>query len=372
MATENERRYLALDMDKRTLAKWPNWQIQQGYFDLAFPPYRSLRIRVINNQIAILGVKDGSGLSREENEKEISLEAARFLLEHCSHLIEKTRYRPERQPTAGELTVDVFRGPLEGLVLIEIELESPEQQIWLPPWSQKSVEVTYSLSNLHLARLATELGTTGGAKPRLELYDLLPKRIPRIVLTGGPCSGKTTVMGTLKKEMADLISFVPEVASILISQVGIKPVAFENRVRMHRFNANLYRTQRIFEATSAQEAQSENRRALVLDRGTIDIAAYLPEGLKELEKICGTKRIIEFSQYDLVIGLEVPPKEVYEAKRRNNPARSEDYEKAFALGEKIKEVWGKHPNFHVIANGQTIQDKADAVKRLIRKFLAHR
>lgn len=369
MAIENERRYLVLATDKGVLEKSPHWQIKQGYFDLAFPPYRSLRIRLIDAKRAILGVKEGNGLSREEDEIEVSLETAQFLLERCSHLIEKTRYRPDAQPESGELTVDVFAGPLQGIVLAEVEITSPEQEVHLPAWIQKTVEVTDSLSNLHLARLATELNKTDDVKPPLTIYSLLPKKIPRIVLTGGPCSGKTTVMQILAKELSNIISFVPEVATILIGQLGINPFP-KDRLRIHRFNANIYRTQRIFEGTSVQEAQSEGKQALVLDRGTIDIAAYLPGGLEEMEDICQTKRGLEFDQYDLVICLEVPPEYVYEEKRRNNPTRSENYEKAFALGERIKESWEEHPNFHIIPNGKTINAKAEVVRRLIQELIA--
>ncbi|MDO8424566.1 MAG: AAA family ATPase, partial [bacterium] len=217
--------------------------------------------------------------------------------------------------------------------------------------------------------LATELNKTDDVKPPLTIYSLLPKKIPRIVLTGGPCSGKTTVMQILAKELSNIISFVPEVATILIGQLGINPFP-KDRLRIHRFNANIYRTQRIFEGTSVQEAQSEGKQALVLDRGTIDIAAYLPGGLEEMEDICQTKRGLEFDQYDLVICLEVPPEYVYEEKRRNNPTRSENYEKAFALGERIKESWEEHPNFHIIPNGKTINAKAEVVRRLIQELIA--
>lgn len=41
--------------------------------------------------------------------------------------------------------------------------------------------------------------------------------IRKIVITGGPCGGKTTVLNALKKDFNDRAVFVPEVATMLLS-----------------------------------------------------------------------------------------------------------------------------------------------------------
>lgn len=39
----------------------------------------------------------------------------------------------------------------------------------------------------------------------------------KIVLTGGPCAGKTTVLNVLKQEFAGQILVIPEAATLLLS-----------------------------------------------------------------------------------------------------------------------------------------------------------
>ncbi|MBR3576898.1 MAG: AAA family ATPase, partial [Clostridia bacterium] len=53
----------------------------------------------------------------------------------------------------------------------------------------------------------------------------MPKHITKIVITGGPCAGKTTGMGWIKKAFTAMgysVIFIPETATELISG-GVAP-----------------------------------------------------------------------------------------------------------------------------------------------------
>lgn len=98
-----------------------------------------VRVR-LDGERAWLTVKGArSGISRTEFEYEIPVADAEHMFANvCSgSMIEKTRFLV---PHAGhEWEVDVFQGPLSGLVWAEVELESETQAITLPPWAGREV-----------------------------------------------------------------------------------------------------------------------------------------------------------------------------------------------------------------------------------------
>jgi CYTH domain-containing protein/predicted ATPase len=354
---EIERRYLvkAIDPD---IQRESYKRISQGYFDT--PPHFSLRVRITDGAEAELTKKLGSGIERQEITHNVDLETGKFLLGACSDTLQKTRYFRDGWE------IDFFHGPLAGLVIAEFEMTDRGQRLLMPPWISDAIEVTESLTNRHLARLAHDLADAKQDRP---VRELLPKRIPHIVLTGGPCSGKSSVMRELQQEFSGSIHCVPEVATIVIAQVGVKPPVGDP-MGMRKFQRTIYRVQRGFETISDLQAVRDGKSALLLDRGTIDGAAYMDGGIEELERVCRTSCDHEYGQYDLVICLETPPEKVYKDNRRNNPARHEDFEQASKLGKRIKKVWRSHPHFRFIPNCGSWQLKADLVKRTIREFLS--
>lgn len=347
--TEIERRFVVSSYDPEVLRS-PSKRIEQGY--LVNMPGYILRIRIVDGTKAILARKYGSGLVRDEMPHAIDLATGRFLLESCPYALEKTRYFRDRWE------IDVFHGPLAGLVVAEFEMRSADEEVAIPPWMHSATEVTDSLTNLHLARLARDLEDDDTVR------DKLPRRLPKIILTGGPCSGKSSAMRALRKEMDEVLHCVPEVATIVIAQVGIRP-PLGDRFALRKFQQTIYRVQQSFEEASETCAAREGRKGLLLDRGSVDNAAYLPDGLQEFERICRTERAHEYGRYDLVLCLDIPPKEVFDRERENNPARSETYEQASALGDRIKEVWRGHPRFMLIADQPTWEEKLSVIRAAV-------
>jgi CYTH domain-containing protein len=79
----------------------------------------------------------------EEYEKEISKEDFKKYLEDPhpdKFTVEKTRFVFKYEGQIFEL--DVFKGPLKGLAILEIELEDKEQNVKLPPFLKVYKEVT--------------------------------------------------------------------------------------------------------------------------------------------------------------------------------------------------------------------------------------
>ncbi|MDD5144861.1 MAG: AAA family ATPase [Candidatus Pacebacteria bacterium] len=369
---ENEKRFLVLSFaDRSRVLTARKKYIDQGYFDLA-ESFKTFRVRIEDGREASVTFKEGSGFSRKEKPKEIKdLVLANFLMQETSHQLQKTRFFPGYQINGAVLTVDFYEPPLSGIAIAEVEFENQEfkvepSAIVKPPWVKEWNDVTETLSNIHLARLASELRGKGADQPPPSFYEgLLTKRIPKIVLTGPPCSGKSALMKTIEKEMGDKVHCIQEVASILISQAGINP-----EINPSRFNVSAYRVQNIFESTSEAQAIEGGKLALLTDRGNPDIASYTKNGWHDFTKLVKTNKDYELKRYQLVIYLELPPREVYEKFRKNNPARKETYEEAFQRGERLKEAWKDHPNFLIISNYKSWEEKEKITIYIIKKFLS--
>ena len=335
MPKEIERRFIIRSLAKDAPKPSKTINIQQGYFEIERPG-RSFRVRISNKKEAVLTIKIGKGYIRDEIPSgPVDLEFGKLMMGECHHNLDKIRH------IIDGWEIDFYQPPLEGIVIAEKELPSAESELIIPHWLQGVIEVTDTLTNQHLARLATDLsGTDVMAMPYLS--SRLFGSIPRIALTGPPCSGKSTAVEIIKKEYP-YIHCVPEMATVVISHFGILPSG--DAIKNRQFQRGIYRAQRIFEATSTQFAVSETKRAIVFDRGCPDGAAYLPGGVREFEQLFHTSMEAEYAQYEAVIFLEAPHKDIYEDNKANNPARHETYDQVQQLTSRIHGAWREHPNF---------------------------
>lgn len=135
MTWEIERRFLVRVAPGGWEGLGPGLALRQGYV-VAGP--RTVRIRVGEERGPVLTCKSGSGVRRREVEETVTKEMATMLFEVAGdRVIEKVRHR------SGPWEIDRFMGGLEGLALLEIELEDPGAPLpkW-PPGVSILVEVT--------------------------------------------------------------------------------------------------------------------------------------------------------------------------------------------------------------------------------------
>jgi len=109
----------------------------QGY--LSLEPSRIVRVRRIGDDSFITIKNEVKGITRDEFEYPIPLEDANWMLEElCIYpLIEKMRCTYIINGDTWEL--DTFMGLNSGLIIAEIELNSPDQKIKLPKWIGEEV-----------------------------------------------------------------------------------------------------------------------------------------------------------------------------------------------------------------------------------------
>lgn len=143
---EIERKFLVESNDWKMLKCWGSSHIKQAYLQKSNT--QSVRIRIVDS-LAILTIKIGKGLVRDEYEYEIpQLEALEIIEKAGLTVLQKTRYYVENGSDRWE--IDVFEGKLSGLCIAEIELNDENQKFELPNWITKEVtaDAAYLNSNL--------------------------------------------------------------------------------------------------------------------------------------------------------------------------------------------------------------------------------
>lgn len=187
-------------------------------------------------------------------------------------------------------------------------------------------------------------------------------KIWRLVLTGGPCGGKTTAQNRLATFFESLgwrVFRVPETATILLN--GGISFGLLTESQRFEFQTNLLKTMLQLEDTYFSLARTQTRNCLVIcDRGAMDCSAYLPKD--EWERILELNNFNEVdlrdNRYHQVIHLVTAAKGAEEHyTRSNNNARTEDLSMAIKNDKLVGEAWVGHPYYEVIDNSSDFENK---------------
>ncbi len=192
--------------------------------------------------------------------------------------------------------------------------------------------------------------------------------ITKIVITGGPCAGKTTAQSRIQNaftKMGYRVLFVPETATELISG-GVAPWNCKNNSEYQKCQMRLQlEKEKLFE--QAAEGMNVPKVLIVCDRGALDNKAYM-NGLEfaQVLEYIGSNETVLRDSYDAVFHLVTAAKgaEEYYTKA-NNAARTEGVKQAVELDDKLISAWTGHPHFRVIDNSSDFDDK---MKRLIAEI----
>jgi predicted ATPase len=201
----------------------------------------------------------------------------------------------------------------------------------------------------------------------------------RLVLTGGPCSGKSTGLNYLRAKFYHFgysVIVVPEIATQLIIS-GVSPqtlLARQSRKDYLLFEETMIKKQISDERHYANilRAKGGEKQVLLMDRGIMDAAAYLKE--KEFVMLClknhwNLTNLCE-NRYDAVFHLVTAAddkKKYYNI--NNNPARYETPEQACKQDKKLQKVWRRHPNFVVIDNSTLFVGKMERLWQAVQEKL---
>jgi CYTH domain-containing protein/thymidylate kinase len=196
--------------------------------------------------------------------------------------------------------------------------------------------------------------------------------VPRIVLTGGPCAGKSTALAHITERLQSCgyeVFCSPEASTLLLGAGALVANASPEQKKV--FQRGVFRVSLTLEDSLLAFARGTGRRAvLICDRGVMDGAAYVPaDTWAELVAESGQSvQQLRDTRYDAVLHLVTAA----EGADRHygtgtNPTRYEDVHGARLVDRRLREAWTGHPRHRVIDN--TV-DFAEKMRRVVAAVCA--
>lgn len=199
------------------------------------------------------------------------------------------------------------------------------------------------------------------------------KSVSTIVITGGPCAGKTTAKNWIFNYLTKLgykVIFIDETATQMITG-GITPweCITNTHYQLHQLKMQIAKEQIIKEAV--YDLKDVEKVVIICDRGALDNKAYMTQReFDELLERLDLNEITLRDNYDAVIHLCTAAKGAVEFyTTANNEARTETVEQAIELDNKLIAAWTGHPHLRVIDNSCNFEEKMQRLLLEVSSFL---
>ena len=204
------------------------------------------------------------------------------------------------------------------------------------------------------------------------------KEIKRIVLTGGPCAGKTTALVRITEYFSNRgykVFTIPEVPTLY--SLGGWSYLTPNKDLYYEGERAILETQMALEDSFTRLAETCQKPVLIVcDRGTLDISAYIsPEMWEDITHKAGTDTNALRARYDAVLHMvsAADGAEQYYT-TATNAARYEQMNEeglriARELDKKVIKAWTGHPHLRVINNNDDFNAKLNRVLKEIAQVV---
>jgi hypothetical protein len=199
--------------------------------------------------------------------------------------------------------------------------------------------------------------------------------VHKVVLTGGPCAGKTSCLRAIREHFGDQVITMPEAATLVLSS-GFPPPGHE---RIHcpddewvrSFQGTILSIQQTIEASFEQLARHCGVRLIVCDRGVLDGAAYWPGGREAFLRHFGCSLDDCFARYRSVLHLQsLAQSHPHLYGPAGNVIRYEDMADALRIERAVRAAWEGHPGLTVLAGEVDLPGRMEHVLEHIRTMLA--
>lgn len=203
------------------------------------------------------------------------------------------------------------------------------------------------------------------------------RTVVTVVLTGGPCGGKSSSLAhlsnALKAQRFNVLT-VPEVPTLLMSNGCYFPGIDGDPTQLLTYETRLVHLQMQLEATftalaAVNTASNGWPSVVVCDRGACDTAAYMSPALwaATLDRL-GTTHAALLKRYDVVCHLTTAADgAAAHYGSDTNATRTETAAEACAADKRTRESWKDHPMLKVVPNrpGQSFDDKLTEVTAFV-------
>ena len=198
------------------------------------------------------------------------------------------------------------------------------------------------------------------------------QKITRIVITGGPCAGKTTAMSWIQNAFTQkgyLVLFVDETATQLSSGGAPWKLTRINWKYQYCVTELMLAKERAF--TEIAKTFEAEKVLIVCDRGALDNRAYMSdEEFRQVLDRLNTSEVELRDHYDAVFHLVTAAKGAEQFYTlANNSARYETVEEAVKSDDSLITAWTGHPHLRIIDNRYDFDEKMLALIREISSFL---
>lgn len=202
----------------------------------------------------------------------------------------------------------------------------------------------------------------------------MTQKITRIILTGGPCAGKSTALAHISERFRNIgynVFCVPEAATLLITGgMGLVGSKIEDTISIQSQLINLQLT--LEDSFYAAAKQSSKPSIIICDRGTMDSSAFLEPHVWQaiLDENGWTTVGLRDKRYDAVIHMVTAAKGAQDFYTlANNAARTETPEQASKIDDRLIAAWTGHSHLRIIDNTTNFESKirrvVDTVSRII-------
>lgn len=191
-------------------------------------------------------------------------------------------------------------------------------------------------------------------------------KIFRIVLTGGPCAGKSTTLTTIQSKLPQKYGIkvycVPEAATLMVGG-GLEWSQADEKMTLS-YQLALLRVQLALEDQFYAIAKASGKTSLIVcDRGAMDGRAYCSEEqFNEILSRSGyTLEQLRDDRYDAIVHMVTAAQGAEKFYNFDNPARYESVEEAKVNDDKLRQMYVGHRMIRVFDNSCSFQEKLDRV-----------
>lgn len=194
----------------------------------------------------------------------------------------------------------------------------------------------------------------------------------KIVLTGGPCAGKSKASEALQTMYGGRMVAVPEAATLLFEggfPLAGRDIEYSEEWRRCAQTA-IFDLQLHLETAADIRARQQGAEIVLCDRGILDAEPYLPGLIKERCAQMGMDDGSLIRGYDGVIHLDslaVLPEADYG--KHGNASRREARQEAVEKNEATKSAWESVYDVTVVVPASTLEAKVATVATIIDQYL---